>query len=251
MGMTNEYEGMIAETIAVQGDGGTYVHAYFARPSGAGPYPGIVLFHHRPGWDQFYKETTRRFAHHGFLAISPDLYCRSGHGAPDDVSARVRAEGDISDAQVAGDGIGCVDFLRALPTSNSKVGLFGSCSGGRHAYLTACQHKVDALIDCWGGRVVMAPEDLNDKYPVAPIDLTRDLSCPTLGLFGEEDRSPSPEQVAQQEEEMKRHGKTYEFHMYPGAGHAFLNYDRPASYRAEQAVDAWEKIWGFLGRHLN
>ena len=163
----------------------------------------------------------------------------------------VRAEGDISDAQVVGDGVGCVEFLRALPISNRKVGLIGSCSGGRHAYLAACQHPVDALIDCWGGRVVMAPEDINDKYPVAPIDLTKDLSCPMLGLFGEEDRSPSPEQVARHEEELKRHGKKYEFHSYPGAGHAFMNYDRAASYRTEQAVDAWEKIWAFLGEQLS
>ena len=38
--------------------------------------------------------------------------------------------------------------------------------------------------------------------------------------------------------------------MYPGAGHGFFYYDRPAVYRAAAAVDAWEKIWEFFGRHL-
>jgi carboxymethylenebutenolidase len=251
MRSTDEYEGMIAETVAVEGDGGERIYAYYARPAGRGPYPGVVLFHHRPGWDEFYKETTRRFAHHGYLAICPDLYFRFGHGAPDDVAARVRSEGDVSDAQVVGDGLGSVRYLRAQPISNGKVGVFGTCSGGRHAYLTACRSdEIDAVVDCWGGRVVMAPEELNEQYPVAPVDLTADLSCPVLGLFGKDDRSPSPEQVATHEAALKKHGKAYEFHMYPGAGHGFFYYDRPAAYRAEQAVDGWEKVWDFLARHL-
>ena len=41
----------------------------------------------------------------------------------------------------------------------------------------------------------MAEKDLNPKNPVAPIDYTADLACPILGLFGNDDTSPSPEQV--------------------------------------------------------
>ena len=68
----------------------------------------------------------------------------------------------------------------------------------------------------------MEKDALNAMRPVAPIDYTKDLPCPILGLFGEDDRSPTPEQVAQHEEELKKHGKNYEFHMYPDAGHGFL-----------------------------
>jgi carboxymethylenebutenolidase len=96
----------------------------------------------------------------------------------------------------------------------------------------------------------MAESDLNDKYPVAPIDYTKDLSCPLLGLFGEEDRFPTPEQVALHEAELKKYGKDYEFHMYPDAGHGFFYYHKPA-YRQEQAVDGWEKIFTFLEKHLS
>ena len=95
----------------------------------------------------------------------------------------------------------------------------------------------------------MSPEELTPKQPVAPIEYTKDLSCPLLGLFGEEDRSPAPEQVALHEQELKKHGKSYEFHMYPKAGHGFFYYDRPA-YRQEQAVDGWKKLFAFLEKHL-
>jgi carboxymethylenebutenolidase len=250
MRTTDQYEGMIAETVAVVGHNGDYVNAYLARPAGPGPFPGIVLFHHRPGWDEWYKEATRRFAHHDYVAICPDLYARHATGAPDDVAARVRAAGDVSDEQVVGDGLACVAYLRALPISTGKIAVVGSCSGGRHAYLAGCHggRDVDAVVDLWGGRVVMAPEELNDRYPIAPIDLTERLSGPLLGLFGADDKSPSPAQVAEHEAELRRHGKSYEFHTYPGAGHGFFYYDRPAAYRAEQAVDGWAKIWDFLDR---
>jgi carboxymethylenebutenolidase len=130
------------------------------------------------------------------------------------------------------------------------VAVFGTCSGGRQAYLVACRSQgFDAVIDCWGGGVVMAEEDLSAHYPVAPIDYTADLSCPVLGLFGEEDSSPTPEQVARQEQELMKYGKTYEFHMYADAGHGFFYYNRP-TYRQRQAVDGWQKIFAFLEKYL-
>jgi carboxymethylenebutenolidase len=250
MYQTDGYEGMLAETVMVQGAGGDSIHAYFARPLGAGPYPGLVLIHHLPGWDEWYREATRKFAHHGYLAISPNLYDREGHGTPEDVAAKVRSAGGVADDQVVADVEGSQRFLRSLPTSNGRVGVFGTCSGGRHTVLAASRIQgFAAAVDCWGGRVVMAAGDLTPKQPVAPIDYTRDLSCPLLGLFGEEDQSPTPAQVKQHEQELQKHGKAYEFHMYPNAGHGFFYYHRPA-YRPEQAVDGWQKVFAHLERHL-
>jgi carboxymethylenebutenolidase len=210
----------------------------------------MVLIHHLPGWDEWYRETTRRFAHHGYVTISPNLYAREGHGTPEDVAAKVRAAGGVPDDQVIGDVEGARRFVDALPYSTGKIGLFGTCSGGRQTTLVACRTTgFDAAIDCWGGRVVMSKDDLNPKQPVAPIDYTSNLSCPILGLFGNDDPAPSPAQVDQHEAELKKHGKTYEFYRYDGAGHGFFYYDRGA-YRQEQAVDGWKKVWAFLEKHL-
>lgn len=66
----------------------------------------------------------------------------------------------------------------------------------------------------------MAAADLNDKTPVSPIDFTESLFCPLIGIFGNDDRTPSPEQVNQHEEVLKQYGKTYEFHRYDGARRA-------------------------------
>jgi carboxymethylenebutenolidase len=247
---TGAYDGMIAETMNIKGYNNDTIRAYFARPTGAGPYAGIVLVHHMPGWDEFYRETARRYAQHGYLTICPDLYCRFGTGTPDDVTATARSQGGPSDDQVVGDLDAAKEYLKSLPNSNGKVGITGTCSGGRYTFLTACRTKgFDAAVECWGGAVVMAPDQLTPQRPVAPVDLTKDLSCPLLGLFGNDDQAPSPEQVNQHEEELKKAGKQYEFHRYDGAGHGFFYYDRPA-YRQQQAMDGWGKVFDFFGKHL-
>src|ERR1700743_563767 len=245
------YRGMICENVSLRGDGGTAITAYVAKPAGGGPFPGVVLVHHLPGWSEFYIEPTRRCAHHGYMAICANLYERAGQGNPDDVAAKVRADGGIADSQMVGDTAAAVAWMRAQPNNNGKGGLMGTWWGGRHAFIYACQKKdVDAVVEQWGGRVVMAKEELNAKTPVAPIDMTKDLSCPLLGLFGNDDRAPSPEQVNQHEEELKKHGKTYEFHRYDGAGHGLTYWHRPL-YRPEQAMDAWSKIFAFFGKQLS
>ena len=250
MNQTDMYEGMLSETVVMSGAGGELINAYFARPLGLGPFPGMVVVHHMPGWDEWYREATRRFAHHGYAALSPNLYYRAGHGTPEDIAAKVRAEGGVPDEQVVADLEAVMQHLRGLPYSNDKVGVFGTCSGGRQAVLAASRVMgFDALIDCWGGGVVMPPESLTLNFPVAPIDYTEDLSCPILGLFGEDDSSPTPVQVALHEAELKKYGKDYEFHMYPDAGHGFFYYHRP-NYRQQQAVDGWNKIFAFLEKQL-
>jgi carboxymethylenebutenolidase len=255
MYQTDMYEGLLAETVTIHGsagaDAGTAViNAYFARPLGPGPFAGVVLAHHMPGWDAWYREAALRFARQGYLAICPNLYFRSGHGTPEDVAAKVRAAGGVPDDQAVGDLAGAAQFLRSLPISNGKVGVFGTCSGGRHAYLAACRTTLfDAVVDCWGGRVVMAKDELTPNQPKAPIDYTADLTVPLLGLFGEEDQGPTPAQVKLHEEGLKKHGKQFEFHMYPNAGHGFF-YDHRPAYRQEQAVDGWKKVFAFFEKHL-
>ena len=247
---TDQYEGMLAETVILPGYHADLINAYFARPLGQGPFPGIVLVHHMPGWDEWYRETTRKFAAYGYAALCPNLYFRDGHGTPEDVAARVRGAGGIADDQVLGDVGASLAMLQALPYINSKVGVFGTCSGGRHAFLAACRIQgFAALVDCWGGRVVMTAEELSPKQPVAPLDYTPDLSCSVLGIFGNEDHSPTPEQVNLLEATLKKYGKDYEFHRYDGAGHAFFYHNRP-SYRQEQAMDGWNKIFAFLEKNL-
>jgi carboxymethylenebutenolidase len=244
------YEGQIAETVMMRGHEGDMIDAYLARPLGAVRSAGVVVIHHMPGWDGATKEIARRFAHHGFVAISPNLHFREGKATPEENSASVRAAGGMPDDRTMGDVQGAIDYLRALPYLNGKVGVIGYCSGGRQAYLAACTLRgLDAAVDCYGGGVVAKPEELTPRQPVAPIDFTKYLQCPLLGLFGVEDTRPSPDDTTKTEAALKQHNKTYEFHTYDNAGHAFFAVDRPL-YRQHAAIDGWQKVLAWFGKHL-
>jgi len=245
------YPAMLAETVTFNGYNDDQIEAYYATPSGHGPYPGVVVIHHLPGWDEWTCEVARKLAHHGYKTIAPHLYSRAPVGPADDMAARVRAMGGVSDAQAMGDIEASVRFLRGQPTLNGKVGCIGFCSGGRHAYLAAALvPALDAAVDCWGGGVIVTdPKHLSPERPVAPIDYTDRIACPFLGIFGNEDRNPTVDQVNETEEKLKRAGKTFEFHRYDGAGHGFFASDR-AGYRPEQATEAWGQVFAFYANYL-
>jgi carboxymethylenebutenolidase len=243
-------DALLAETIRITGHNGDEIEAYSARALNEAPRGGVVVIHHMPGYDPQTKEIARNFAYHGYNAVVPNLYWREAPGAsPDDAAATARANGGVPDDRLVGDVAGAAEYLKGLSNSNGKIGTIGYCSGGRQSFLAAVSLPLDAAVECYGAFIVgEIPAGMPLK--VTPIvDKTPNLSCPLLGLFGEDDSYPSPAQVAELEEALKANGKTYEFHSYPGAGHSFFSVNRPA-YRPEAANDGWEKIFAFYGKYL-
>jgi carboxymethylenebutenolidase len=239
---------LTAETITISGDGGDEIEAYLSRPHGPKRRGGMVVIHHIPGYDRATKEVVRRFAELGYDAVCPNLFHREAPGAdPDDAAAAARAKGGVPDDRLVGDVAGAAAYLRSLDTPNGKIGVIGHCSGGRQAVLAACSLPLDAAIDCYGGYVVRdSPDDARTSLEPR----LSNLGCPLLGLFGKDDQRPSPAEVAELATLLRQNGKEFEFHSYDGAGHAFFAVDRP-SYRVDAAVDGWDKIADFLGRHLS
>ncbi|MEE4545223.1 dienelactone hydrolase family protein [Streptomyces sp. V4-01] len=242
--------GMTAATVFLTGHQDDTIEAYLATPEGGARRGGVVVIHHMPGYDRESKEIVRRFAELGYDAVCPNLYHREAPGAsPDDAAAVGRANGGVPDERLVGDVAGAAAYLRALPTSNGKVGVIGYCSGGRQSVLAACTLDVDAAVDCYGAFVTgTVPEGIPLKVTNL-VDRLPDLRAPLLGLFGAEDTHPSPEQVAELEQILSEHGKEFEFHSYEGAGHAFFAVNRP-NYDVAAALDGWERVTEFFGARL-
>ena len=243
-------EDLTARTVRITGHGGDEIEAYEARPAEGGRRGGVVVIHHMPGYDRGSKEITRRFAELGLDAVMPNLYWREAPGAaPDDAAAKARAGGGVPDARLLGDVAGAAAHLRALDTSNGKVGVIGYCSGGRQSVLAACNLDLDAAVDCYGAFVTGTPPEGFPLQVANLVDQLPNLRCPLLGLFGLEDQYPTPEQVDELEKILTDHGKDIEFHRYEGAGHAFFSVERP-SYNVAAAADGWERITAFYAKHL-
>ncbi|HEX5273380.1 MAG TPA: dienelactone hydrolase family protein [Gemmataceae bacterium] len=244
-------EALRAETVRITGYQGDEIEAYFAAPLDDARHGGVVVIHHMPGYDEATREIVRRFAAHGYLAVCPNLYSRESVGRSfEDTVAAVRAAGGVANERLVGDVAGALDFLRAQSSYNGRVATIGYCSGGRQSVLAACSLALDAAIDCYGGFVVNSPPPTVPVKLQPVVHLVPQLSCPLLGLFGAEDHNPSPSETAELAAALDAAGKTYEFHTYDNAGHAFFAVDRP-NYRPEAASDGWQKIWDFLGRHIS
>jgi carboxymethylenebutenolidase len=240
-----------AGTVTITGHGDDPVEAYAAQPLDGAPAAGVVVIHHMPGFDAATKEITRRFASRGYPAICPNLHYREAPGAaPDDAAAAARAAGGVPDDRLVGDVAGAAAYLRGLPGSNGKVGVIGFCSGGRQSVLAACRLPLDAAVDCYGAYVVGTPPQGSAASARPIVDELPRLSCPLLGLFGNDDTHPSPSEVAELDRLLTDAGKAHEFHRFDGAGHAFFAVDRP-SYRVEAAREGWEYIDDFFRRHLS
>jgi carboxymethylenebutenolidase len=229
-----------SDTIQV---GGQPMRVYVDAPPGGGAVPGVVVIMHGPGLDRFVEDRVEDLARHGYAAAAPDLYHRQSDGG--DMMTRI---GRLRDREIVADVDATIAHLRRLPDVRvGHLAVLGFCMGGRIAYLMAGARPTawQAAGVFYGGNIMKAWGDTP-----TPFDRTREIACPLIGFFGVEDTNPSPDDVKTLDAELTRHGKPHEFHSYEGAGHAFLNFSNPERYREKQGADAWQKMLGFLERHL-
>jgi carboxymethylenebutenolidase len=210
------------------------IQAYLARPEGTGPFPGVLLIHEWWGLNEQIKTTADRVARMGYVVIVPDLY--HGQVASDAEKAHELHRG-LTDESALVDLRAALAHMKSMEAvGGSPVGAMGFCMGGHLALVTALSEPIQATVVFYGPPVT-------DR---AQLDK---LSGPLLGLFGAEDDGIPAETVKTFEENLKAAGKNVEIKIYDGAGHAFMNNERP-SYRPEQASDAWSRVEAFFASHL-
>jgi carboxymethylenebutenolidase len=226
--------------------------AYVARPVTAGLRPGVIVIHEAFGLNDHIRDVARRFAAAGFDAMAPDLYSRTGPPAPDDMGDLFTKMLALSDGTAIQDLEATAAALRALDSSNGKVGVIGFCSGGRHTLLFACSSSApDAAVDCWGGFLDRASPDadVTPERPVPVLDLVDRLGCPLLAVGGAEDQNPSPAVLERLRQRLEAAGKDAEVRVFDAAGHAFFADYRP-SYVPDAAHALWALVLDFFAKHL-
>ena len=216
-----------------------------------GPFPGVVVIHHMPGYDRATKEMVRTFAVRGYATVCPNLFHRYAPGASaTDAAAAAFEAGGVPDDQCVGDVGRSVRFLRALPTANGRVGVIGHCSGGRQAYVVAAHLDIDAAVDCYGGRVVATADELTPGASGRADRHDRRHPLPAPRAVRHRGLEPGP--GAGRPHRRRAHARTARSTSStpsPTPGHAFFSVDRP-NYRVEAAKEGWKLVWDFFGRHL-
>ena len=229
-----------SDTIQVNGHP---MRVYLDSPAGGGTRPGVVVMIHGPGLDKFIETQVEDLARHGYVAAAPDLFHRQAPGG--DMMARV---GALRDQEILADADATVAHMKGLKdVTVGSLAVLGFCMGGRNTYLLA-----GARPETWKAAGVFYGGNIMKPWGEgpAPFDLTSRIACPVVGFFGADDTNPSPDDVKKIDAELTKHGKPHEFHMYEGAGHAFLNFMNAERHRPKQAAEAWPKMLAFLDRHL-
>lgn len=243
------------QMVTVEGESGR-LDAYLVRSGEPGPRPGIVVVQEVFGLTSDVRRVCQRFAERGYVALAVDLYTGLPHPDPDryDIGAGRTVMAKLPDRAILRGLHGGIDFLRrdaqvgaGTPEGPRPVGAIGFCIGGALAMmLGGSTGTLAAVVNCYG-RVVY-PE-LTDIKPRHPVDYVERLGCPLLGIFGQEDELITPQHLERLRQALKGAEKEFEMIVYPRAGHAFLNEDRP-TFRPDAAREAWAAIDAFLARHL-
>ena len=219
------------------------------EPAGAGPHPGLVIAQHLPvahaglEKDPFTIDLGERYAAAGYVCAIPFLF----HWWPEEDEMMSKAKA-FRDDWVLADLAATFDLLTGMDGVDAeRIGILGHCWGGRIAWLAA-GHNPDfkACIVFYGGRIKISLAD----GATPPIQLARRIACPVLGLFGNDDKSPSPADVDDYEAALKDAGVTYTFHRYDGAGHGFQDFHDANRFCEKQSEDAWQKAIHFLDENL-
>jgi carboxymethylenebutenolidase len=256
---------------------------YFARPARAtAGLPGVLVIQEVGGVNGHIEDVTRRVAAAGYAALAPDLFAIDGRRP--EALARERIDEAFGFAATLPPGamfdpakrdveIGKLDkaegkriletfsqmFSFAAPgrasslmgllsrsfrhlreeraeTLGQKIACVGFCMGGGLSALLACEEP-----ELSGAAVFYGNAPPVEKIP--------GIVCPVIAFYGAKDVRVNAG-IAGFQQAMGAAGKSFDPHVYEGAGHAFFN-DDAASYDVHAARDAWARLMAFFAKTLS
>lgn len=223
----------VSQTVTVSSDAGKAA-CYLARPADGKPAPGLMLVHEWWGLNDWVKRQADRFAARGYVALAVDLY--RGEVASDAEHAHELMRG-LTDERALADMRAAFAYLAGQKfTQGGRIGAIGWCMGGGFALkLAIAEPRLACTVVCYG-------------RPVTDVDQLRRIKGPLLGIWGETDRGID---VPPFKKALSAVAVRAEHHVYPGAGHAFLNETNRRGYNRVEAEKAWKEIDQFLARNLS
>jgi carboxymethylenebutenolidase len=256
---------------------------YFAKPERASaPLPGVIVIQEIYGVNEHIEDVTRRVAAAGYAALAPDVFAVNGirpepltgarvseafgyaatlpPGTMFDPTTRQAALAKLPEPQRLriGETFGQIysfmtparvqslvpPLVRAFrhlrderaETRGQKIACVGFCMGGGLSSLLACEEP-----ELSGAAVFYGTMPPAEKIPR--------INCPVIAFYGARDQRVNAG-IPAYEEAMRAAGKSYEHHVYDGAGHAFFN-DDGASYDLKAARGAWARLLTFFSKTLS
>jgi carboxymethylenebutenolidase len=225
------------------------IGAYAAMPRAVAPRtPGVVVIQHIWGVDATIRDTVRRYAKAGYIAIAPELFGRlnapSGDGLTDYQPFVAFATKMSAQGFVTTDVLAAHDWIHAQ-AHDAAIGITGFCMGGGIALQQIIDSKAYAACSMFYGNV--RPGTKSDDPTTPPMfDFTSRITTPLMGSFGGRDTSIKPDDVRAM---FARLTAPHDLRIYDEAGHAFFD-DTRDSYVPSAAADAWTRTLAWFRQYL-
>ncbi len=213
------------------------VHSFIAYPESDQNTLAVIAIHENRGLTDWVRSFADQIAAAGYIAIAPDLLSnfdpeheRTSDFATSDAAREALYQ--LNPDQVTRDLLAVQNYVSELPSSSGRTVVIGFCWGGAQAFRFATNSPDLAAAMVFYGS---PPEDQASLS---------NISAPVYGFYGGDDQRINAT-IPATEEAMERYGKTYEYEIYDGAGHAYMRSgDDPAGSPGNKAArDAsWDRL---------
>jgi len=202
--------------------------AHLATPENGGP--GVLVLHAWWGLKPFFKQVCDQLAKQGFTVLAPDLYQGQIATTIDEAKALIEQR----DSELMADIVKAATAHLMSLRVGKPIGVLGFSMGA-----------------AWSLMVAENVPDVSAAvlfYGAGEADFSR-VKAKVLGHFAEVDEWEPIEYVRAMEAGMKSAGVDVTLHIYPKAGHWFVEEDRP-EYDSASALLAWSRTYEFLRKNL-
>lgn len=219
------------------------LYNFIVYPEVSGPAPIIIVIHENRGLTDWVRSFADQAAAAGYIAIAPDLlsgfseeYPRTSDYPSSDAARD--ALYNLAPDQITADLNAVYDYVSGLDAAGETIVVAGFCWGGSQTFRFATNNsRIDAAMVFYG------------SAPTEESAIQR-IEAPVYGFYGENDARINSG-IPAVEELMERNGKTFQYEIYEGAGHAYMRSgDDPDGSEANKAArDAsWERLKRIMER---
>ncbi|MDP6559949.1 MAG: dienelactone hydrolase family protein [Candidatus Binatia bacterium] len=224
------------------------ISGYLAYPERSEPGPSLLLVHQNTGVTDYIKIEALKFAQLGYTTVVPNLYEMLGNPGVTHIHTGRGIQAKTSDAEF----VRVIDegwrfLLARSDVDRVRAGVVGYCMGGRIGiHFIAATPGVNAFI---GYYPTVRDEPTTEMRPRHPWDAARDIRCPSIILYGADDKISTVPIQSRGWEAFQSNGQSLEWHFFPFGGHGFVD-PGTEGYHPHTAELAWPLVVDFISREL-
>lgn len=227
------------ETVELNVPGAPPMRAYVARPSTAGPHPGLMVFQEAYGVNGHIRDVTDRFAAQGYVAIAPELFHRTAppgfEGDYKNFPSVMPHYQAVTNEAAEADIRATYGWLRSSPhVTPDRISCVGFCMGGKISFLANAVVPMRAAVSFYGGGIAQTL-----------LDRVSNLHGPALMIWGGLDKHITADLRKSVVNALDAQKKEYVNVVFSKADHGFFC-DERAAYESNAARQSWALTLEFL-----